>query len=270
LSDGRQTIGEAPFTAYGVAIDSDGRFAYVAGHVSGEIWKVSLENGSVEAKLAGFHAPYAIGFSADQRQLVVLQGARQFATAALNPFGSVRAFSWYPAFGKTEDVLPEGPNVGFAKDGAILLDHAGTDEGGKVLRWPELLGADPGPPTNDAMLEVRSEVTIRGRVVEGTPEVGSSSIDRDALGRYVRARKPALAACYERELKKNASMGGKLMLRFVIAPSGRATSVEITDGALGSDALYGCIKSIVRTWVFPLRPESDVPVAFPFVFSPAT
>ena len=66
------------------------------------------------------------------------------------------------------------------------------------------------------------------------------------------------------------SMKGKVVVRFNISTSGRATDIDIEENSLGNDAVGACIKSIIRTWVFPFKPDSDVPVAFPFVFSPAT
>ena len=37
-----------------------------------------------------------------------------------------------------------------------------------------------------------------------------------------------------------------------------------------NEAVASCIRTVVRTWVFPFKPKSDVPVAYPFVFSPAS
>ncbi len=119
-------------------------------------------------------------------------------------------------------------------------------------------------------LGAKGDAAIRGRVADAAPEVDSSDVDREALNRYVKARKAAIVACYEKELKRNPSMKGKVVVRFSISTSGRATEIEIEENSLGNDAVGACIKSIIRTWVFPFKPDSDVPVAFPFVFSPAT
>jgi len=116
----------------------------------------------------------------------------------------------------------------------------------------------------------KGDAAIRGRVADAAPEVDSADVDREALNRYVKARKAAIVACYEKELKRNPSMKGKVVVRFSISTSGRATDIEIEENSLGNDAVGACIKSIIRTWVFPFKPDSEVPVAFPFVFSPAT
>jgi TonB family protein len=151
----------------------------------------------------------------------------------------------------TADNMGGGPKGGGA-GAAASIGELGTSGGGNVN-----LGA-------------KGDAAIRGRVADAAPEVDSSDVDRDALNRYVKARKQAIVACYEKELKRNPSMKGKVVVRFSISTSGRATDIEIEENTLGNDAVGACIKSIIRTWVFPFKPDSDVPVAFPFVFSPAT
>ena len=37
---------------------------------------------------------------------------------------------------------------------------------------------------------------------------------------------------------------------------------------MGNDAVGNCIRTYVRGWVFPFKPEEEVTVAYPFVFSP--
>ena len=51
---------------------------------------------------------------------------------------------------------------------------------------------------------------------------------------------------------------------------GRASEIGIEEDTMGNEAVGSCIKSIIRGWVFPFKPEDDVPVAYPFVFSPAS
>ncbi len=150
-----------------------------------------------------------------------------------------------------DNIGANGPKGGGAGSAASIGD-LGTQGGGNVN-----LGA-------------KGDAAIRGRVADAAPEVESGEVDREALNRYVKARKAAIVACYEKELKRNPSMKGKVVVRFSIATSGRATEIEIEENTLGNDAVSACIKAIIRTWVFPFKPESEVPVAFPFVFSPAT
>jgi outer membrane biosynthesis protein TonB len=95
----------------------------------------------------------------------------------------------------------------------------------------------------------------------------SDEVDRDALNRWVKANREPVVACYENELKRFPTLKGKVVVFFVITPAGTAGRVEIQQNSL-NDAVGDCVKGIVATWVFPFKPEAEVPVAFPFVFSP--
>jgi TonB family protein len=102
------------------------------------------------------------------------------------------------------------------------------------------------------------------------PEVESGAVDREKLASYVRSRKTAIQQCYEKELKRNPSLKGKIVVRFTISTAGRATEIDIEENSLNNEAVASCIKTVIRGWVFPFKPPSDVPVAYPFVFAPAT
>jgi outer membrane biosynthesis protein TonB len=118
-------------------------------------------------------------------------------------------------------------------------------------------------------LGTKKEVEVSGRVKDATPEVESSDVDRDALARYVKARLKAIQSCYEKELKRNPHLKGKVVVRFSIMPSGRTGNIEIEENTLGNEAVGSCIRTVIRSWVFPFKPDDEVPVAYPFVFSPA-
>ncbi|HEY0096344.1 MAG TPA: AgmX/PglI C-terminal domain-containing protein, partial [Archangium sp.] len=115
----------------------------------------------------------------------------------------------------------------------------------------------------------KKEVEVSGRVTTSTPEVESSEVDREALARYIKSRLKAIQGCYEKELKRNPSLKGKVMVRFNILPSGRTGEIEIEENTLGNDAVASCIRTVVRGWMFPFKPDDEVPVAYPFVFTPA-
>lgn len=151
----------------------------------------------------------------------------------------------------TSDVLgANGPKGGGSGKVASIGD-LGTSGGGKVD-----LGA-------------KKEVAVEGRVKDAAPEVESADVDRDALARYVKARLKAIQNCYEKELKRNPSLKGKVVVRFSIKPTGRPGDIDIEENTLGNEAVGSCIRTVIRSWVFPFKPDDDVPVAYPFVFSPA-
>lgn len=122
----------------------------------------------------------------------------------------------------------------------------------------------------DVALAAKGDAQVRGGVSMQAPEVESADVDREKLAAYVRGRKSAIQQCYEKELKRNPSLKGKVVVRFTIAVSGRATEIDVEENTLGNEAVAACIKTVIRGWVFPFKPPSDVAVAYPFVFAPAT
>jgi hypothetical protein len=152
----------------------------------------------------------------------------------------------------TADALGAAGPKGGAAGKAADIGALGTSGGGNVT-----LGA-------------KGDATIRGGVSMQAPEVESGAVDREKLASYVRGRKMAIQQCYEKELKRNPSLKGKIVVRFTISTAGRATEIDIEENSLNNEAVASCIKTVIRGWVFPFKPPSDVPVAYPFVFAPAT
>lgn len=154
--------------------------------------------------------------------------------------------------------------------GVSVADSAsvGGPKGGASGRQAGIgdLGTSGGGNVN---LGNKGDVRVSGRVHEEAPEVESSDVDRNALARYVKARLKAIQSCYERELKRNPSLHGRVLVRFSITRSGRPGSIDIEENSV-NEAVGSCIRTVIRGWVFPFKPADDVAVAYPFVFSPAS
>lgn len=116
----------------------------------------------------------------------------------------------------------------------------------------------------------RKAVSVKGRVsIRGsTSAVGAGVINKAGVSAVFRSRAGALQSCYERELKKNPKLGGKLVVRFVIGQAGRVTSVSI-GGSVGSSAVNGCVASRVRGWKFPKPEGGSVTISKSIVFAPS-
>jgi len=167
--------------------------------------------------------------------------------------------------GDIAQALAGAGGVGIATEASVGANGPRGGGTGKVAGIGDL-GTSGG---GNVDLGSKKEVEISGRVTASTPEVESSDVDREALARYIKTRLKAIQGCYEKELKRNPSLKGKVMVRFNILPSGRTGEVEIEENTLGSDAVASCIRTAVRGWTFPFKPDDEVPVAYPFVFTPA-
>ncbi|AKF80386.1 hypothetical protein MFUL124B02_11925 [Myxococcus fulvus 124B02] len=155
--------------------------------------------------------------------------------------------------------------VGVANEASVGKGNGPRGGGTGTVTGIGELGTQGGGKVD---LGTKKEVDVKGRVQDAAPEVDSSEVDRDALARYVRARKGAIQSCYEKELKRNPSLKGKVVVRFSITPSGRVGDFDIDENTLGNEAVASCIRAAIRAWVFPFKPDSDATVSYPFVFSP--
>jgi len=169
--------------------------------------------------------------------------------------------------GEIASALAGASGVGVAT--ADSLGQGGLRKGGKAGAVAGIgdVGTSGGGKVN---LASKGDARVSGQVKDSTPDVESSDVDRDALARYVRQRLKAMQGCYERELKRNPSLKGKIVVRFSILPSGRSGEIEFEQNTLGDEAVTSCIRSVIRGWIFPFKPSDAVSVAYPFVFSPAS
>jgi TonB family protein len=131
------------------------------------------------------------------------------------------------------------------------IGDVGTSGGGKVA------------------LAGKGDAKVSGQVSTAAPEVDSADVDRAALSRYIRDRLGAIRGCYERELKRNPGLKGKVVVRFNITPAGRAGDIRIEENTLGSPEVASCISGLMRSWIFPFKPPDEVPVQYPFLFTSA-
>jgi outer membrane biosynthesis protein TonB len=153
----------------------------------------------------------------------------------------------------TSDTLGNnGIKGGSGAGNAASIGDLGTNGGGKVA------------------LGEKAEVAVKGRLQDSAPEVESGEVDREKLAAFVRQRKASIQGCYEKELKRNPSLKGKVVVRFNITTSGGTSDIDLEENTLGNEAVGACIKTLIRGWRFPFKPGSEVPVAYPFVFSPAS
>lgn len=76
--------------------------------------------------------------------------------------------------------------------------------------------------------------------------VGARDIDKVAA--IVMAHSPAIQYCYERELKRNPDIKGKLTVRFTINPDGAVIDVELISSTLQNNNVERCILARIRRW----------------------
>jgi len=129
--------------------------------------------------------------------------------------------------------------------------------------------ATEGGAGSSGKLGEKKVAAVTGRVIAEEVEVDSQDCDRNLISRSVKGKIKSIQACYERELKRNPSLKGKVVVRFTIGETGRVSEVEIEEDSLRNDQVVACIRSTIRMWTFPIK-DTECPVAYPFVFAPAS
>lgn len=114
----------------------------------------------------------------------------------------------------------------------------------------------------------RREKAVKGAAKLGAPEVDGTMSSRD-IGKVFRMNRSAIQRCYEKALKSNPTLKGKIAVTFMINAKGRVEMVEISDDTMKNSSVSSCIKNLVRRWRFPKPEDGPASVTLPFVFSPS-
>ena len=111
-----------------------------------------------------------------------------------------------------------------------------------------------------------SERTVRGEVSSGTvdAEGGDGSIAQDAVAKRLRASYGSIRACYERGLRTNPALAGRVTVRFTVAPSGRVTQATV-EGFEDAPEVAACVGARFRTLLFPAPTGGAVELSVPMV-----
>ncbi len=92
----------------------------------------------------------------------------------------------------------------------------------------------------------------------------SSGEGADAIRGVLRAKQGQIKYCYEKQLKANPKLAGRVVAAVYIS-GGKVNSVEIDENSTGDSELGKCIVGKIRRWRFP--PEVSDTIYLPFVFS---
>ncbi len=95
------------------------------------------------------------------------------------------------------------------------------------------------------------------------------ALDRSLIDEVIKRHMNQIKYCYQRELVKNNSLGGKIVIKFTIAKDGSVSSAQTKTTSMNNSAVEKCIESKFMKMQFP-QPKGGgvVVVSYPFLFSP--
>ena len=104
----------------------------------------------------------------------------------------------------------------------------------------------------------------------GAEEDFVGSIDREAVRRAVKSAMSAFKACYERELKKDSKLEGKVVISWEIHEKGVGKNSKVVKdkSTIGNSSVEECVRERILAIRYPEPPAGTVAeVTFPFLFS---
>ena len=111
---------------------------------------------------------------------------------------------------------------------------------------------------------------MQGRVRKKKPSAvdGTGVLSPAEVAKVVNRRLGAIKGCYERALRKNPNLEGKITIRFTIAGSGKVSTARATTNELTPD-VSNCIVGAFKRFRFPQPDGGSLTVEYPFLFTPA-
>ncbi|PIS11241.1 MAG: hypothetical protein COT73_04935, partial [Bdellovibrio sp. CG10_big_fil_rev_8_21_14_0_10_47_8] len=93
------------------------------------------------------------------------------------------------------------------------------------------------------------------------------TIDREAVRRVIRSILNQIKSCYERQLRVNSGLEGKVVIQFEIMEQGRVRSSKTKSSTMGNATVESCVAARIREARFPEPPTGTIAVVdYPFVF----
>lgn len=229
--------------------------------------------------------------AAERRSEAAAAAANRAVDAALNALNNNAEFAALTAVnganGSAQDALQNGglmtgtaadlANVGGVStaSGAVgvrrgsMASAGGNGLGGRQLGQGGTVAG--GGDNIGSGQEIVRERVIRGDANMGSGDTtgGEGNVDANAVARIIRGQLGGIRSCYERELRNNPTLSGRLEMSFTIGASGRITSIS-AGGPLASSSppVGSCVSSRLRGLVFPAPEGGSVEFSFPFTFTP--
>lgn len=82
-------------------------------------------------------------------------------------------------------------------------------------------------------------------------QAGPGKISVASVESVFRRRRGAIQTCYERALKVNANIEGKVSIRFTIGAAGTVTQIQVVENSTGDSGVGACISEKIKGWPFP-------------------
>ncbi len=184
--------------------------------------------------------------------------SNQNLKAALSNIKGVRVPGDASGF-KTSALTGKGPSAGVQIGGAA--GGVATSGINSLIRNDGAAGALGGKGSR----EVAGKVTTQPRLSQIK---GSGELSKDEIQRVINSHVGEIQYCYEKQLRTNAGLAGRVVLEWTVTASGGVSVVKVATSSLSSTDATKCMMDRVKKWSFPKpRGKGAVTIVYPFVFN---
>lgn len=135
--------------------------------------------------------------------------------------------------------------------GEFVAGGGGIDATGTVK-------SNEGIKTGEGPAEVGTTQKKERKVVaKSSTEDVVGDVDKQSVSATIRRRMPGLEACYEKALRSNPNLKGKVTYTITINPSGRVTDVDIEEDTVGDASVRSCTEAKIKAWRFLTEGAED-------------
>lgn len=106
------------------------------------------------------------------------------------------------------------------------------------------------------------------RTRRGKPAQATGTINTKEVVAVFSKHEGELKKCYERALKRDPGLAGKVTLQVRIESSGRASTVTAAGQSMSDDIMFECMERQAQSWRYPIPEGGAAIVRKPFRFSP--
>lgn len=119
-----------------------------------------------------------------------------------------------------------------------------------------------------AEFEAAAKKPVTQKSTKPKAEPLTGTISKSDLRKVFNAHAGAMRKCYERELKRDPRLQGKVKLQVLIRSNGQVGKADVQPVSLQNNQVSNCMERQARTMKFPQPDGGAARVSMPYTFTP--
>jgi len=144
-------------------------------------------------------------------------------------------------------------------------DAEGTGEAAGIGDLKKTSGAKKAQQGQGTGEKQEQQVNAQVDLQQPADKAGTGTLDPGSIRNTIKRYSGQIQRCYERQLKKNNSAAGKVIVNFTIGKAGRVTQTNVQTDSVGG-GVGTCVAGVIKGLRFPRPDGGEVMVNKTFVF----